>query len=97
MKVICINYGYKVHPENTEYVKEGSVYTVVKEVKGYSDLAQREVDCYEFEGLSGFFEKGMFAPLSNFDERLIHLLRTNTHISHNLISKIQSPLSAIRL
>lgn len=76
MKVICVNYGYKVHPESNEYVKEGSVYTVAKEVKGYSDLAQQEVDCYEFEELDGFFEKGMFMPLSNFDERLIHLLRT---------------------
>jgi len=34
------------------------------------------VDCYEFEELSGYFEKACFMPLSNLDEELIHLLRT---------------------
>ena len=94
MKVICINYGYKVHPERTEYVKEGSVYTVVKEVKEYSDLAQKEVECYEFEELGGYFEKGMFAPLSDFDEGLIHLLRTKPlRNKKNLNQKLKSKLS----
>lgn len=72
---MCINYGYKVHPENLEYIKEGHIYTVKKEIKGYSNLAQREVDCYEFEELSGYFEKSMFMPLSDFDERLLVILR----------------------
>lgn len=74
MKVICVNYGYKVHPENPDYVKEGAIYTVKSEVKGYSDLAQREVDCYEFEELSGYFEKACFMPLSNIDEMKFDVL-----------------------
>jgi len=89
MKVICVNYGYKVHPENKSYVKEGGIYTVKKEVKGYSDLAERYVDCYEFEELSGYFEKGMFMPLSNLDENLIHCLKTKPLRKTNKVNKLK--------
>ena len=76
MKVICINYGYKVNPEIKEYIKEGKTYTVKSHFAQYSEIAQRIVEVYEFEEISGYFECGMFAPLSNFDERLIHCLKT---------------------
>jgi len=76
MKVICVNYGHKIPNDNPHYVKEGRIYTVKKEVTGYSDYAGRIVDAYEFEELPGYFERGMFIPLSDFDEKLIQLLRT---------------------
>lgn len=76
MKVICINYGYKVHPEIREYIKEGATYTVKGQFAQYSEIAQRIVEVYEFEEVIGYFECGMFAPLSEFDEKLLHCLRT---------------------
>lgn len=77
MKVICVNYGH-INPlaETTDYIKEGKVYTVRCEETGFSTYAQRVVESYGFDEVDGLYEKGMFMPLSNIDEGLIHLLRT---------------------
>lgn len=77
MKVICINKG-TVNPlsEIKDYVSEGIVYTVRCEKSGYSTYAKRDVDAYGFEEIDGLYEKTMFMPLSDFDEKLIVLLRT---------------------
>lgn len=75
--MMCINYGHKSPlAEGTDYVKEGRVYTVRREETGYSTYADRIVDAYGFEEIGGLYEKSMFAPLSDFDEKLIILLRT---------------------
>lgn len=79
MKVICINYGHKsplADVRITDYVKEGNIYTVRCEETGFSDYAQRIVEAYGFEEVEGLYEKSMFMPLSDLDERLIHLLKT---------------------
>lgn len=75
MKVICVNYGIR-SPLATgkDYIKEGCVYTVRCEEKGYSTYAKRIVDAYGFEEIDGLYEKGMFLPISNLDESLMHLL-----------------------
>jgi hypothetical protein len=77
MKVICINKGV-VNPlsEIKDHVAEGVAYTVRCEETGYSTYAERYVDTYGFEEVEGLYEKGMFMPLSEFDERLMVLLRT---------------------
>lgn len=92
MKVICINYGYKVHPEINGYIKEGAIYTVKAQFAQYSEIAQRIVEVYEFEEVDGYYECGMFAPLSNFDERLIHCLHTKP-LSKNKLNKKMSNCS----
>lgn len=76
LRVICVNIGYKVKQDGSAYVKEGESYTVKNILTGYSDIAQREVVVYEFEELEGYFEIGMFIPLSTFNEKLKVLLRT---------------------
>lgn len=77
MKVICVNYGHKSPIAITgDYIKEGSVYTVRCEEKGFSNYAQKMVEAYGFEEIDGLYEKEMFIPLSDFDERLIHCLNT---------------------
>ncbi len=54
MKVICVHSGYKIRAEEPDYVNEGEIYTVKQEVSGYSDIAQRVVDAYEFEEMNGY-------------------------------------------
>lgn len=77
MKVICVNYGNKSPlAQGGDYIKEGNIYTVTCEVTGFSTYAQRIVEAYGFEEIGGLYEKGMFMPLSDFDERLMHLLKT---------------------
>ena len=77
MKVICVNYGHKSPLANgKDYVKEGEVYTVRCEETGFSTYAQRMVEAYGFEEIEGLYEKGMFMPISDLDENLIHLLNT---------------------
>lgn len=78
MKVICINYGHPnpLAEKINDYIKEGKVYTVRCEESGFSEYAQRVVEAYGFEEIDGLYEKGMFMPLSNFDEGLMQLLRT---------------------
>lgn len=77
MKVICVNRGH-VSPiaKIDDGVKEGKIYTVRCEQTGFSSYAQRVVEAYGFEEIDGLYEKEMFMPLSEFDERLIHCLKT---------------------
>lgn len=77
MKVVCVNKGI-LSPlsEIKDHAKEGVHYTVRCEQVGFSTYAQREVDAYGFEEIEGLYEKSMFIPLSDFDERLLILLRT---------------------
>lgn len=77
MKVICINYGHKSPlAETGDYVKESNIYTVRCEQVGFSTYANRIVNAYGFEEIDGLYEKAMFLPISDFDEKLIKLLRT---------------------
>ncbi len=86
MKVICVNYGHKSPLSDVkDYIKEGKVYTVRCEETGFSSYAQRIVEAYGFEEINGLYEKGMFMPLSNLDERLIHLLKTKPLRKNNSI------------
>ena len=83
MKVICVNYGHKSPLAiGTDYVKEGSIYTVRCEETGYSNYANRIVDAYGFEEIDGLYEKSMFIPLSDFDEGLLKLLRSKPYQKH---------------
>lgn len=77
MRVICVNYGHKSPlSEAAGYVKEGKIYTVRCEETGFSAYAKRIVEAYGFEEIDGLYEKAMFIPLSDFDEKVIHLLKT---------------------
>ncbi len=73
MKVICISEGFKMpEADGRDYVKEGKIYTVKKEVSQYSELAKRTIEAYEFVELWGYFDKSMFIPLSDIDEMDIY-------------------------
>lgn len=86
MKVICVNYGHKSPlGESNDYIKEGEIYTVKCEETGFSTYAQRVVEAYGFEEIYGLYEKGMFMPLSNFDEGLMQLLRTKPKRKHGKV------------
>lgn len=78
MKVICINSG-DLSPlaETNDIAKEGQIYTVRCEETGFSTYAQRKVEAYGFEEIDGLYEKALFMPLSDFDEKLIHCLKTS--------------------
>jgi hypothetical protein len=76
MKVIAIM-DFVTSPLSTATgsIKEGGIYTVKSEQSGYSEFGKRWVDAYEFEGIDGLFEQGIFIPLSNIDEMLLVCLR----------------------
>lgn len=77
MRVICVDKGHRAYPDDgLEYVKEGNIYTVIKEDSDYSEISKRIVEVYELEELEGYYERGMFIPLSDFDEKLLRLLKT---------------------
>lgn len=78
MQVICINEGYMIHKETKEYVKLMEVYTVKNKESGYSNIAQRFVDAYEFEELKGLFECDMFVLIDNFDAMLLSCIKTKS-------------------
>lgn len=70
MRVIAIM-DWIVSPVATvisEGVKEGGIYTIKGEISGYSNYAKRWVDAYEFYEVAGYFEQGIFIPLSEIDE-----------------------------
>ncbi len=50
------------------FITQGYIYTVKKEHYGYSHFAKRNVEAYEFYEIEGYYEKGIFIPLSNIDE-----------------------------
>lgn len=51
-------------------IKEGEIYTVKDEHRGYSTFGKRWVDAYEFYEIKGFYEKGIFIPLSDQEETI---------------------------
>lgn len=53
----------------TDYIKEGEIYTVKGEQRGYSLFGKRMVDAYSFYEIDGLYEKGIFIPLSSIDEK----------------------------
>lgn len=57
-------------------INDGVIYTVIDTITGFSSYAQREVTAYKLQEVQGLYETGIFIPLSNFDEKLIHCLKT---------------------
>jgi hypothetical protein len=47
---------------------------------GYSTYFKRHVEAYEFFGIDGYFEKGIFIPLSNIDESEMERLNRITTV-----------------
>ena len=71
MKVLCINTGYKnpyCEIKDNSYIKEGEIYTVIGEHSGYSTHVKQIIYVYELEEVDGYYEKGLFVPISDIDE-----------------------------
>lgn len=93
MKVMAVmdhiknpHYNGKEHPG----IKDGGIYTVIDTVKGYSIYAKREVIAYSLKEVPGLYETGIFIPLSDFDEKLIHCIKTKPLRKKKLINPYTS-------
>lgn len=72
MKVICImDFIHSPLAEVKGTVKEGEIYTVKGEHYGYSQFAKRYVDAYAFYEVEGYYEKSIFIPLSDTDNKVL--------------------------
>lgn len=73
MKVICIiDFIHSPLSIINDTVKCGEIYTVKGECPGYSNFTKRQIDVFEFYEVAGYYEKGIFIPLSNIENKVLH-------------------------
>ncbi len=79
MRVICVDLGVRTKHSTGQYVKIAGVYNVKNMFTEYSEYAGRMVSVYEFYEMNGYFEQGLFIPLSNIDEMELVNQRENNN------------------